>query len=241
VPPLTRIAPDFLEPLERRRLFTVTVTEGYPGFYEVDGDASAEFIDISVSQVNSTFTVDNVTYDEVAYLQVHGNGGGDFINVSSTDGTGSFAAVISGGEGDDYIFLNFDGGIWGDDGDDVIDLSESYYGVANGEDGNDMIYVSGGCTSADVDGGEGNDLVDATSATVPLVLHGGAGNDTLYGTQYADQLYGETGADQLYGGDGNDMLYARDDGFDTLDGGTGYDIAYVDTTEGSIIQVEELN
>src|SRR5689334_20990207 len=80
-----------LESLEGRKLFAVSVSQGYPGFYEVVGDESADHIDISVSMKDHTFTLDNVTYTDVAYISVQGSGGSDTINVLSVDGRGDIS------------------------------------------------------------------------------------------------------------------------------------------------------
>jgi len=69
------------------------------------------------------------------------------------------------------------------------------------------------------------------------VLIGRAGNDTVYalpgndvvrGGVGNDRLYGGKGHDVLLGGPGNDRLYARDGTRDVVNGGTGFDEAWVD-------------
>lgn len=69
------------------------------------------------------------------------------------------------------------------------------------------------------------------------VLLGRAGNDTLYGRGGNDVLRGGTGNDRLYGGPGrdvlagevgNDRLYARDGVRETVNGGPGFDEAWLD-------------
>src|SRR5438094_6810092 len=99
-PPAVR---QMAESLERRRLLSVTVTEDYPGVFEVNGDGSDDTINLSVSQANATFTVDDATYTDVTYIFVSGNGGNDTISVTSTDGPGSIAASIVTGDGNDDI------------------------------------------------------------------------------------------------------------------------------------------
>ena len=57
-----------LETLERRRLYTVSVVQGYPGYYEVRGTDASEAISIAVSSADSSFTLDGVTYPGAAYV-----------------------------------------------------------------------------------------------------------------------------------------------------------------------------
>jgi Ca2+-binding RTX toxin-like protein len=69
------------------------------------------------------------------------------------------------------------------------------------------------------------------------VLLGQGGNDTVYalpgndvvkGGVGNDRLHGGKGHDVLLGGPGNDGLYARDGVRDVVNGGTGFDEAWVD-------------
>ena len=69
------------------------------------------------------------------------------------------------------------------------------------------------------------------------VLLGRAGNDTVYalpGNDVADggigndRLYGGTGKDVVRGGAGNDRLFTRDGQRDVVNGGPGFDEAWVD-------------
>src|SRR5690349_10896854 len=87
-PPSQRDPQYGLESLESRRFFSVTVSEGYPGFFEVAGDEADDQISISVSQSDESFTLDGVTYTQVSYISVHGGGGNDTISVISIDGSG---------------------------------------------------------------------------------------------------------------------------------------------------------
>jgi RTX calcium-binding nonapeptide repeat (4 copies) len=59
-------------------------------------------------------------------------------------------------------------------------------------------------------------------------LYGRGGNDVLEGGIGNDRLYGGPGRDTLLGGPGNDRLYARDGQRDVVNGGPGFDIAWVD-------------
>lgn len=206
-----------IESLERRRLFAVTISETYPGYWEIHGDADANVISVNVSQEESTFTFGGDTYSG-GYISIFGYGGDDTISVFGS-GFGYFGAGISAGDGDDTISLGIDGAIWGGTGMDTMYLSNSFRGEAYGEDGNDEIYISAETIDAEIVGGDGNDLIDARGNNYGLVLQGSLGNDTIYGTNYNDQLYGGGGVDYLYGGGGDDNLY---DGA-YVDGGGGDD------------------
>ena len=119
-----------VEILEPRRFFSVTVTPTSSGVYEITGDASDDVITVSVNQATSQFTMDGQTYDDAQYLMVDGGAGDDTISVTSSDPADPVmvAAAISGGDGNDDITLNFDGGVWGGNGDDTIRVSDSFYG-----------------------------------------------------------------------------------------------------------------
>jgi hypothetical protein len=49
------------ESLERRRLFSVTVTETFPGYYEIVGDASDDAIAVSVDQAGESLSLGGST------------------------------------------------------------------------------------------------------------------------------------------------------------------------------------
>jgi Ca2+-binding RTX toxin-like protein len=226
-----------VETLESRKLFSVTVSQGYPGFYEVDGDASDDTISISVSQTNGTFTLDNTTYTDVQYVAVNSGGGADTVSVLSADGSGMAGAAISGGEGDDNLSLNFDGAIWGGDGNDSIHISDSFYGEVYGEAGNDQMFISGECVDARIEGGDGSDLIDCSGNNYSVLVYGGYGDDTIIGSNFDDQLYGDAGSDSILGGNGNDSIYSYDNG-DTIDGGNGGDVAYTSGASPTMSNME---
>ena len=61
-----------IDTLEGRRHFSVTVTEGYPGFYEIAGTDDDDVIEIAVSQNDGTFTVDGETYADATIIHHSG-------------------------------------------------------------------------------------------------------------------------------------------------------------------------
>ena len=218
-----------VEPLEHRRLCSVTVTQTWTGYYTIQGTPAADNIDISVNRTTGTFTVDGVTFTGAQYLNVIGGDGNDSIRVSGT-GSGSLAASISGGAGNDNISLNFDGAIWGDDGDDNINLYDAFRGQVQGGTGDDFILIIGNCIDTTISGDAGDDGIDASHNNYGVVADGGTGDDAIIGSQYDDQLYGGEGADYIFGEGGNDTIYVQDSGSgggaDCVWGGAGYDTMY---------------
>ena len=220
-----------IETLEDRRLMSATVTEGYPGFFEVDGTAGADTINITVSQAAETFTLDGTTYTGVMDISVAGYGGNDSITVASS-GEGSIGTSVTGGDGNDTVNVNFPGAIWAGLGDDILYLSDSFRGEVYGEGGADQMYVSGACIDPQINGGAGNDMIDATGNLYGVIIRGGAGDDTIYGSSYNDTIYGDGGVDYLYGNGGNDTFYCRGDGAaDHVFGGNGTDILYANSND----------
>ena len=226
-----------LETLERRRLLTVSVFQGYPGFYEVHGDDSADVIAISVSSADSTFTLDGVPYGEVAHISVFAYGGDDVVDVA-IDGPSAIAASIDAGSGNDVVAVVGGGAIWAGPGDDTLRLTDSYRGEVYGEQGDDVIVINGACADAQIEGGSGSDLIDASNSAYGIYASSGSGDDTVIGSQYDDWLYGNSGSDLLIGGAGDDTFNAVDMECDRLIGGAGVDVAWADVGEAGVWGVE---
>jgi len=227
-----------IETLEGRRHFSVTVTQGYPGFYEIAGTDDDDVIEVAVSQNDGTFTVDGETYADATIIHVYGYGGNDQIRVISPDGPGGIMANVEAGDGDDTVVLNFDGSIWGGTGSDELRLSDSYSGEIYGGDGADLLYIGGACVNGFVSGGNGSDVIDATENLCGVTLDGGNGNDEIRGSAYNDDITGDCGNDTLMGNDGDDVFHVRDKERDDIDGGAGTDVAYSDTDDDGIFDVE---
>ena len=227
-----------IETLEARRHFSVTVTEGYPGFYEIAGTEDDDVIEIAVSQNDGTFTVDGQTYADATIIHVYGYGGDDQIRVISPDGPGGIMANVDGGDGDDSVELNFDGSIWGGTGNDQLRLSDSYSGEIYGGDGDDLLYIGGASVNGFVSGGNGADIIDATENLCGVTLDGGNGSDEIRGSAYDDDITGGSGTDTLMGNDGNDVFHVRDNEHDDINGGAGTDVAYSDSNDDGIADVE---
>lgn len=230
-----------IETMEGRTLFSVTVSEVSPGYYQFDGDADADQIDISVDMENHTLTFEDVVYSDVAYILVNGGGGGDTISVAAT-APGDIAAGISGDEGCDYIVCNFDAVISGGNGADEIHLGDAFGGQVEGDGGSDSIFVSGYCLDAVIDGGGGSDFIDASANLYSVTIYGGSGDDQIYGSDYDDTIYGGSGADIIAGLGGDDSIYTSGDGaIDWIDGGDGHDTLFGDVVEIEIQNVESFS
>ena len=91
-------------------------------------------------------------------------------------------------------------------------------GLYRGTDRNDVLY---GTNAADVLLGRGgNDAIYALR-----------GNDVLRGGYGNDGLRGGKGLDYDLAGPGNDRIWARDNARDQVDGGPGFDEAWVDSVD----------
>lgn len=238
------------ETLESRRMLSVSVVQGYPGFYEVHGDESANEIFISVDMEARTFTLDGQTYSNLNFVSVWGYGGDDLISVSTASPYATSSAVLHGGGGNDQLWLDYDGAVWGDDGNDTMFLSDAFRGEVHAGIGDDLAYLGGDNIEAIVYGDEGNDTINAGGNYHGIYIYGGSGNDVIYGSQHADYLDGGNGRDTIHGGGGSDTLYGGngDDRFHVKDdwteihvvGGEGYDELYNYTGTMSVSGVEQL-
>jgi Ca2+-binding RTX toxin-like protein len=229
-----------VETMEGRTLFSVTVSQDYPGYYEITGDDSADVIDVSVDMDAQTFTLDGDTYDGVEFILVYGNGGDDTIDLHASS-PGYIGTAVNGGDGRDAVTVNFDGSVWGGAGNDRIELSDAFRGQVFGEDGNDEIYVSGQCAGAEIYGGNGSDRIDASDNRYGVTARGGAGDDLIIGSAFGDRIYGDEGGDVIYGGAGSDAIYAgNDNAGDWIYGGSGSDTLYSNGYEISIDSIEHV-
>lgn len=86
-------------------------------------------------------------------------------------------------------------------------------------------YLFGAYTNNAMYGGRGNDHLYGNAFNDRI--HGGRGNDRLYGHFGNDYLVSGRGNDYLSGGYGHDHLNIRAGGNNTVDGGQGYDTAYL--------------
>jgi Ca2+-binding RTX toxin-like protein len=159
------------------------------------------------------------------YLQAVIGGAGDDTLYTNTN---TFATAY-GGDGNDTIYAH--GAIFGDAGNDIIYIQQSYYGgTVRGGIGDDTIYAASGGSTA-VFGEDGADT-----------LIGSANADTLNGDAGNDRVVGGGGLNVLYGGAGNDRfeLDASDNGT-VIDGGADVDTLAVSgavTIGGNFLGIE---
>jgi len=229
----------YCEHLECRRLWSVTVIEGFPGFYEIYGDESDNEISVHISMETEEFTVDGRTYGGLQHLDIYGLGGNDTITAGAS-APGLISVSIDGGHGDDEITLNLDGAVRGDAGSDHIYLYEAFRGEAYGGADDDYMWIGGNNVDANVHGGEGNDYINASTNNYRISIHGGDGDDTIFGTEFDDLLIGGLGSDIIFGLGGNDDVYSFDSAYDFAFGGEGDDSAWSDIAEGYMTDFEHV-
>jgi Ca2+-binding RTX toxin-like protein len=87
-------------------------------------------------------------------------------------------------------------------------------------------YYTGTSRSETISGSNANDVLLGRGGNDSL--YGRRGNDVLQGGLGNDRLDGGAGRDTMVGGAGNDRLFARDGQRDVLNGGPGFDEAWVD-------------
>lgn len=226
--PRSRSGP-LLERLECRRLFSVTVSQGYPGYYTISGDNSANTISVSVNQNARTFTLNGVTYGNVSYITVNGYDGNDFVTVAGSPGV--IGCTINEGNGNDSVSLSFDGAIYVGGGQDIVSLKDSFQGEIHTGDGPDQISLSGYCANAVVYAGNGNDLIDASGNNYGVAIYAGNGNNTIYGSNSDDFISVGSGSNVICCLNGNDTVYCRNGSPDTVIGGSGNDTVYGDSLD----------
>jgi RTX calcium-binding nonapeptide repeat (4 copies) len=90
-------------------------------------------------------------------------------------------------------------------------------------------YYAGSGTADVLIGTDGNDVLVGRGGNDRI--EGRGGQDVLRGDTGNDRLFGGKGRDYSVGGAGNDRLYARDAQRDTVDGGPGFDEAWVDRVD----------
>jgi VCBS repeat-containing protein len=168
---------------------------------------------------------------------VHGGGGDDIIdggdgNDTLLGGTGN--DILEGGLGSDYLI--------GGDGNDQISGGTGAANTLQGGTGDDIFTVSFAGDSVLEFVGEGNDEVRTALGVFVLPAHietltyTGAGTFLGIGSAGDNAIFGQAGSDDLYGRDGNDQLHGGTGIANTLLGGLGDDIYFVDAAGDSTVE-----
>lgn len=178
--------PVVVEPLENRRLCSVTVTQGYPGYYTINGDNNANAISVAINQAARTFTFAGTQYTGVLYVTINGYGGNDFITV--TGGQGPIGATVNDGDGADSVSVGVSGAIYVGNGQDIVSMQDSFQGEIHTGGGNDQITLKGYSANAIIYAGNGNNLIDASQNNYGTSIYAGSGNNTIYGSNYSDLI-----------------------------------------------------
>ncbi|MDQ3439222.1 MAG: hypothetical protein M3478_02595, partial [Planctomycetota bacterium] len=166
-------------------------------------------------------------------LTATGSSLGDTITVRRT-GTDDVIVQINSVQRQ-FDMDNFDGIlIRGLDGEDSVSIL-------------DAVVAGSLSRKVTIEGGAGVDRIDGSDGDE--VMRGGDGGDYLRGFGGADALFGQAGNDHLLGGDGQDFidggdsddeLFSDDDTRDTVLGGNGTDVAFVDSLD-QVSGVEDAN
>ncbi len=158
--------------------------------------------------------------------------GEDFNRITIWDTDHSLSVSITGDKGFNFLH-EYQDGVNGTNGDDLI---TSDYSDRDGEsvgDGNDLVNA-----------GAGNDIVKGYNGAD--TLYGGSGDDAVYGDRGNNFIFGEDGNDTLdsgrhsstiEGGEGNDYIIAsmHKGGDHILSGGEGFDTVELRYHEASKI------
>ena len=214
--------------------------------------------DFRLLSTQASITIGGATITGIEEVgRFEGSNFDDFLATWSNGSGYTIGQSVYGRGGNDHIISGYYSGwagtgIYGGDGNDLIDNSDAQYSPDTyGEAGDDHIIGGGGYER--LDGGEGNDIVEGNYGYDSLF--GGAGNDNMDGGSFGDSLFGEAGNDTLYGagdadviegGDGDDLIYgdyslissagalSPSSNDDTLDGGAGEDTIHGDVGNDTI-------
>ena len=108
--------------------------------------------------------------------------------------------------------------------------------VVTGGEGDESL-LRGSAEIDSIDGGPGNDVLQGQESADTLT--GGDGNDTLSGGDGNDLMVGGAGADVFNGSGGDDTIAAEDGEADTsINGGPGFDTAFLDLIDPATLAVE---
>lgn len=155
---------------------------------------------------------------------VEGGSGADWLQGNAgcdrlVGGSGNASDTLSGGDDDDHPDSCAGGGVFGDDGSDVLD-GDAGADLVEGGAGSDLI--DGGAGADELHGGPGRDTIDGDGT-------GAAGRDRIFGDDGGDTITGGDepsqaclSGDVIFGGDERDIIHAGGGG-DAIVGGDGAD------------------
>ena len=188
------------------------------------GAPSGVQADFRVLQGGGTLTIGGATIKNITNIgYLEGSNFDDLL--VPIDTYYPMGASVYGRGGNDHIIASYysgwaGGGLYGGDGDDIVDArGAQYMPDIYGDAGNDILYAAYGWSKAY--GGDGDDLI-FTSASA----WGGAGNDTItlsYG-YYGTTADGEAGDDLIDGSAAGAITAAGGTGSDTIIGSAGNDV-----------------
>ncbi len=209
----------------------------------VNGDGGDDVILMSGGDVDvvnggsgsDTVAITGGTIDGLLLLGVVGDDGNDTLSIG---GTALVNGLITGGSGNDSLELTGNAyaalGMIGGAGDDTLFISGGTLDVGasgdgplgpNGDDGNDVILMSGGQVNGALVGFGGNDTFDITGGTLEgaggFAVDAGDGADTIAigGTaQINDTVSGRSGSDSIVMSGGTvDSSIVGEDGDDYME------------------------
>jgi len=195
---------------------TIDVT-ATAGNFMIGGGSSSGNTDVDTITFNGSGSSSVTIYGGVGVTDA--NDGRDVINATVASGSAS----IYGNAGDDLINLRAEGvaSVYGGTGSDVIAVSSladtarvQIFGGPSAAGTLESLSVAGlaAGAAATIYGGTGiNDSADGAD-----LITGGASNDTLYGNGGNDTIISGSGNNSLFGGAGDDIFVANDGTFTTL-------------------------
>jgi Ca2+-binding RTX toxin-like protein len=153
---------------------------------------------------------------------------GDFENTNFVTVGTAGDDIIVGTEGDDRIFagsgddqvFGLDGSdeVHGGTGNDTLDGGPGGFDSLFGDEGNDTLTLATSNFGGLAEGGDGNDVLfgsDTSFGSFDHTLDGGAGDDVLNAGAVGSTMNGGTGADQLVSSAADDQMSAGSFGPDT--------------------------